>query len=58
MRKKDDFAICKRRHIQADFAGGNITGDGRMLLLRNMDHRLDLTEFISNQSPNTRKELE
>lgn len=42
-----DFTSCKRRKIQAEFTGGDITGDGGVLLLREMDRRLQLTETIA-----------
>ncbi len=50
-----NFASCKRRHIQANFTGGAITSDGGMLLLRDMDRRLGLTEAISKRFSDTRK---
>ncbi len=50
-----NFASGKRRHIQADFTGGDITSDGEVLLLRDMDRRLGLTETISNRFSDTRK---
>ncbi len=49
------FASCKRRHIQADFTGGDITSDGGVLLLRYRDRRLGLTKVISNRFSDTRK---
>jgi hypothetical protein len=43
-----DFTTCKRRLVQADFTGGDITSDGGAILLKEMDHRLQLTESIAH----------
>jgi len=43
-----DFSSCKRRLVQADFKGGDITSDGGVVLLREMDRRLNLTNAISH----------
>ena len=51
-----DFTTCKRRLVQADFTGGDITSDGGAVLLREMDRRLQLTTAIANRfSDNRRK---
>lgn len=44
-----DFTTCKRRLVQADFSGGDITSDGGVVLLREMDRRLKLTSAIARQ---------
>jgi hypothetical protein len=41
------FTTCKRRLVQADFSGGDITSDGGIVLLREMDRRLNLTSSIA-----------
>ena len=38
----DFFPFLKRRKIKADFDGGNVTGDGGVLLLRQVEKRLGL----------------
>lgn len=51
-----DFTSCKRRLVQADFTGGDITSDGGAVLLREMDRRLQLTDDIARSlSDNRRK---
>ncbi len=42
-----DFPACKRRRIEACFKGGAITSDGGVLLLRQADRYLGLTEAIA-----------
>ena len=41
------FPRCKSRKIQADFAGGDITSDAGVLLLRELDRELQLSRSIS-----------
>ena len=38
----------KRRKIEADFTGGNITRDGGVLLLRAIDKQLGLTRSVAS----------
>jgi hypothetical protein len=64
--KKGDFAVticttnvieysrCKRRKVQAQFCGGDITSDGGVMLLREADRRLRLTERIAALLPDPR----
>lgn len=42
-----DFPALKRRKVQAEFSGGDITSDGGVLLLRQVDKRLGLMEAIN-----------
>ena len=44
-----NFTSCKRRLVQADFNGGDITSDGGIVLLREMDRRLQLTAAIAGR---------
>jgi hypothetical protein len=44
-----DFSGFKRRRIEAQCSGGAITGDSGVLLLRAIDHPLQLTERIAEQ---------
>ena len=37
-----EFSSCQGRKVQADFNGGNVSSDGGVLLLREVDRRLDL----------------
>ncbi|MEJ1355704.1 MAG: transposase, partial [Candidatus Sedimenticola sp. (ex Thyasira tokunagai)] len=37
-----EFPVLKRRKVQAEFSGGDITSDGGVLLLRQIDRRLGL----------------
>ena len=40
------FPPLKRRKIEAEFSGGDITSDGGVLLLRQMDKQLGLLEAV------------
>jgi hypothetical protein len=42
-----DFPVCKRRRVQASFDGGEITSDAGVLLLRQADRVLDLSEAVA-----------
>lgn len=42
-----EFPACKRRVVEANFEGGDITTDGGVLLLRQADRRLGLSEAIA-----------
>jgi len=37
-----EFSSCQGRKVQADFKGGNVSSDGGVLLLREVDQRLNL----------------
>jgi hypothetical protein len=41
------FPTCKSRKVLADFKGGDVTSDGGVLLLRQVDRRLGLTRRLS-----------
>ncbi len=41
------FSPIKRRQVEADFSGGDITSDAGALLLREADRKLELTKFIA-----------
>lgn len=41
------FGYCKGRKLEAEFKGGDITSDAGVLLLRNADRKIKLTERIS-----------
>ncbi len=42
-----EFTSCKRRKVQADFGGGEITSDAGVMLLSEADKKLKLTERIA-----------
>jgi hypothetical protein len=42
------------RKIQADFGGGDVSGDGGVLLVRQVDRRLGLTQRLSELLPDRR----
>ncbi|MEW8042689.1 MAG: transposase, partial [Candidatus Thiodiazotropha endolucinida] len=41
-----DFPALKRRKVQGEFTGGDITSDGGVLLLRQIDRRLGLMKAV------------
>ena len=41
-----DFPPCKRRRVQASFDGGAVTSDGGVMLLRQADRVMGLTEAV------------
>jgi len=49
-----DFPALKRRKVQAEFRGGDITSDGGMLLLRRIDRRLGLLKAVDALTPDPR----
>ncbi len=42
-----EFPACKRRKVEAEFSGGDVTSDGGILLLRQVDRRLGLSSRIA-----------
>jgi len=48
------FPRCQRRHGQAEFTGGDITSDGGVLLLRQVDKRLGLLAAVDRVLPDPR----
>lgn len=48
------FPAVKRRQVEADFSGGDITSDGGLLLLRQADRRLGLLEAVDAVLPDPR----
>ena len=49
-----EFTSLKRRKVTANFEGGEITTDGGVLLLREIDQKLKLTEAVNRAIPDTR----
>ncbi len=50
------FPVCKRRAVEASFQGGNITSDGGVLLLRQADRLLGLSEAVSRALEDPRRQ--
>ena len=50
-----EFPACKRRRVQARFDGGEITSDGGVMLLRQVDRGLGLTEAVAGALPERRR---
>ncbi|MBF0418343.1 MAG: IS1380 family transposase [Magnetococcales bacterium] len=42
-----EFPVCKRRKVEAAFEGGAVTSDAGVLLLRQIDRRLGLTQAVA-----------
>jgi len=49
------FPACKRRRIEAQFNGGNITSDGGVLLLRQADRQLGLSTAVAKALDDPRR---
>jgi hypothetical protein len=45
--KSIEFPACKRRKVEAQFNGGDVTSDGGVMLLRQADRRLKLSERMA-----------
>lgn len=45
---------CQRRQVQAEFSGGAISSDGGVVLLRQVDQRIGLTERLAQVLPDAR----
>ena len=45
--KSFEFPVCKRRVVEANFQGGDITSDGGVLLLRQADRNLGLCTAVA-----------
>ena len=41
------FSNSANRKVEANFSGGNVTSDGGIMLIREMDNRLGLTKKLS-----------
>jgi hypothetical protein len=50
------FPACNRRKVEANFQGGDITSDGGVLLLQQVDRRLGLTEAIARTLDDPRRQ--
>ena len=50
------FPALKRRSIEANFKGGDISSDGGVLLLRSIDRQLGLSEAVASVMPDSRRQ--
>ncbi len=53
-----EFPVCKRRCVEADFEGGAISSDGGVLLLRQVDRVLGLSEAVSKVLSDPRRQAQ
>ena len=51
-----EFPPCKRRRVEADFSGGSITSDGGVLLLRQVDRNVGLTQALARALVDERRQ--
>ena len=50
------FPVLKRRIVEANFQGGDITSDGGVLLLQQVDRRLGLSEAVARTLDDPRRQ--
>ncbi len=50
------FPPCQHRHVEAQFAGGDITSDGGVLLLQQVDQRLGLSRAVADVLDDSRRQ--
>lgn len=53
-RKRSSLKRLRRQSVEVDFDGGTLTSDGGLLLLREVDRRLDLIPRIAHAIPDPR----
>jgi Transposase DDE domain group 1 len=51
-----DFGRCQRRVVEADFSGGDISSDGGVLLLREVDRRIGLMPAMARALGDSRRQ--
>ena len=51
-----EFQPLQRRRVEVNFQGGDITSDGGGLLLRQVDHRLGLSEAVARALDDPRRQ--
>lgn len=51
-----EFPACKRRKVELNFEGGNVSSEGGILLLRQIDEELGLLEKVAQCLPDTRNQ--
>lgn len=52
--KKPEISSVKRRKVEVSFTGGEVTSDGGMVLLREVDLRIGLTKALDKALPDPR----
>jgi hypothetical protein len=52
--KAPAFSPVKRRQVEVDFSGGEVTSDGGVMLLREVDRQIGLTKQLDKALPDTR----
>ena len=50
------FPVCKRRRVEVNFQGGDITSDGGVLLLQQVDQQLGLSEAVARTLDDPRRQ--
>ncbi len=50
-----EFASCQGRKVQADFEGGEVSSDGGLLLLREVDRHLEVLKRAADLLPDQRQ---
>jgi hypothetical protein len=51
-----EFSPLKRRKVEAEFSGGEITSDAGVVLLREVDRKLGLMKQVANVSEDSRRQ--
>ena len=51
-----EFPNCLRRKVEANFQGGDVSSDGGVLLLRQIDKQIGLTQQLANVIPDPRNQ--
>jgi len=54
--KSFSFPVCKRRKVEVNFGGGDVTSDGGVLLLRQADRQMGLTDAVSGVLTDPRRQ--
>ena len=50
------FPVCNRRSVETNFQGGDITSDGGVLLLQQVDRGLGLSEAVAHALDDPRRQ--
>ena len=50
-----EFPVANRRCVQASFTGGDVSSDGGLLLVRQVDRKLKLTATLAKRLPDARE---
>ena len=55
LRESLSFPACRKRLVEADFAGGHVSSNGGVVLLRQVDRLLGLTAAVAGKLDDTRQ---